>query len=196
MRHEPENHAMHKPLITAMLLSAVLLAGGADGKPKEPAGSQASEKATAKDGKKEGKDADKQTSNVEKKPACMHCGATCCLTPVCVCEPGTKKKPKAEFSVTCEPMCVAGCSSKPRLFGHCEQRPGCTNCCAEPCRCPGWVRTCKKLSKETVDEEVPTVKRTVAYICDCCAGRCSAGCRQTKPHPRASSWWTQLTSWL
>ena len=170
---EPENHAMHKPLMTAMLLAAVLFACGAADKEK------------ARDKPKE-----------DEKPACMHCGATCGLEPICVCEPTTKKQPKVEFDVKCEPICVAGCSSKPWPFGRCHERVGCTSCCEEPCRCPGWVRNCKKLKKETTDEEVPTIKRKVAYICDCCSGECTAGCCGVEPGRQwLPSWCTSLTLW-
>jgi hypothetical protein len=170
---------MHKPIITAMLLTAVLLACGAADKEK------------AAD-----KPKDSSKSKEDEKPACMHCGATCGLTPICVCEPGTKKQPKVEFDVKCEPICVAGCSSKPWPFGRChDERVGCTNCCEEPCRCPGWVRNVKQLKKETTDEEVATIKRKVAYICDCCAGRCTAGCCEVTPRPRPTSWWTRLAWW-
>ena len=162
--------------ITAMLLAAVLFTSGAADKPK------------AQD--------DEATSKQDEQPACMHCGATCRLVPICVCEPGTKKKPKVEFDVMCEPICVAGCSSTPWPFGRYRERVVCTSCCEEACRCPGRVRNCKKLKKETTDEEVPTIKRKVDYVCDCCAGRCTAGCCAARRSSRSSSWWTSLTSWV
>lgn len=162
---------------TALLLTVALFACGA---------------ADKKDASK--KDADKDKKDTP--PACMHCGSTCGLVPICVCEPGTKKNPKVEFDVTCEPICVAGCGSKPWPFGRCHDRVGCTTCCEEPCGCPGWVRNCKKLKTETTDEEVPTIKRKVAFICDCCAGRCTAGCCGATPRPRPASWWASLTSWM
>jgi hypothetical protein len=194
---------MHKPIITPLLLTAVLLACGAadkekaTDKPKDSSQPKVAEK--AKDKIDKGTDdkakEDKEKSKKDEKPACMHCGATCGLAPICVCEPGTKKQPKVEFDVKCEPICVAGCSTKPWPFGRCGAHVGCTTCCEEPCRCPGWVRNCKKLKKETTDEEVPTIKRKVAYVCDCCAGRCTAGCCEATPHPRQASWWTRLTWW-
>jgi hypothetical protein len=189
---------MHKPIINAMLLAAVLLACGAADKEqaadkqKDSSKPKVAEKAKGKDDK--GKD-DKEKPKEDEKPACMHCGATCGLEPICVCEPGTKKQPKVEFDVKCEPICVAGCSSKPWPFGRCHERVSCTSCCEEPCRCPGWVRNCKKLKKETTDEEVPTIKRKVAYICACCSGECTAGCCEMTPRPRPTSWWTRLTWW-
>lgn len=192
--------------ITAMLLAAVLLACGAADKEKA-AGKQDADKQTAgkaDPGKQDNakKDTAKQdtakqdTAKQAEPAACMHCGATCGLVPICVCEPGTKKKPKVEFEVKCEPICVAGCGSKPWPFGSCRGRVGCTTCCEEPCRCPGWVRPCKTLKKETTDEEVPTIKRKVAYVCRCCAGRCTAGCCGGGRPSRASSWWAGLTSWM
>jgi hypothetical protein len=110
---------MHKPIINAMLLAAVLLACGAADKEqaadkqKDSSKPKVAEKAKGKDDK--GKD-DKEKPKEDEKPACMHCGATCGLEPICVCEPGTKKQPKVEFDVKCEPICVAGCGSKPRPF--------------------------------------------------------------------------------
>jgi hypothetical protein len=172
--------------ITALLLAAALLACGAADK----------EKTADKDKTAEKKDAaTKDAPKKDEKPACMHCGATCGLVPICVCEPGTKKQPKVEFDVKCEPICVAGCGSKPWSFGRRDAHVGCTSCCEEPCGCPGWVRNRKKLQKNTTDEEVPTIKRKVAYVCDCCSGRCTAGCCEVSPHPRPSSWWTRLAWW-
>ena len=57
--------------ITPLLLAVVLLACGAADKDKAADKKDASQKA--------------------EKPACMHCGATCGLAPICVCEQGTKK---------------------------------------------------------------------------------------------------------
>jgi hypothetical protein len=194
---------MHKPMITPLLLAVALLACGAADKetaadkPKDGGKPKVTEKAKGRidKGKDDKAKDDKEKSKNDEKPACMHCGATCGLAPICVCEPGTKKQPKVEFDVQCEPICVAGCSTRPWPFGRCEKHISCTACCEEPCRCPGWVRNCKKLKKETTDEEVPTIKRKVAYLCDCCAGRCTAGCCEATPHPRPTSWWTRLAWW-
>jgi hypothetical protein len=144
-------------------------------------------------GKTPDKDAKKKE---EEKPACMHCGATCGLAAVCVCEPGTKMRPKTEFEVKCEPICVAGCGSKPWHLHRCRDRATCTSCCEEPCECPSRVRSCKRLRLETVDEEVPTVVRKVKYVCDCCAGRCAAGCcGGRRRHTWVPAWWTDRTWW-
>ena len=182
---------MHRPIITAMLLAAALLACGAADKDKAADKPKASTKEKDKDNKDKSKD--------DKKPACMHCGATCCLEPICVCEPGTKKKPKNEYETKCEPICVAGCGSKPWPFDWCHERAGCTSCCAEPCRCPGWVRNRKTLKKETVDEEVPIIKRKVAYVCDACAGcgpvACGTGsCCDERCATGHEGWWSRLTN--
>ena len=48
----------------------------------------------------------------ERSPACIHCGATCRLEAVCVCECGVKKKPKTEYEAPCDPICVPRCSSR------------------------------------------------------------------------------------
>jgi hypothetical protein len=174
------------------VVAAAASGRGADGEKKSVAkASSGADKGESKDkGKDEGKDKGKEKDKGKKeepKPACMHCGATCGLEPVCVCQPGTKKKPKVEFEVTCEPICVAGCGSKPWPFGRWHDRGGCTSCCAEPCACRGWVRNRKKIKRETTDEEVPAIKRTVAYVCGTC---CSEPCE-----PRPSSWWSVLTAW-
>jgi hypothetical protein len=132
------------------------------------------------------------------KPACMRCGATCGLEPVCVCEPGTKKRSKTEFDVECGPICIPGCGDP---FGK-SGGPSCTGCAggctsdqAAPCSCRGRIRNVKKLSRRNVDEEVPTVVRTVKYVCDCCAGRCGAGCCGGSPRHGAASWWSRLFCW-
>lgn len=140
-------------------------------------------------------DKDKDKNKEDRKPACMRCGATCGLTPLCVCEAGTKKRPKTEFEATCEPICVAGCGSKPWFLDWSCDRTTCTSCCNEPCECPSRVRFCKKLKKETVDEDVPTVVRKVKYVCRCCAGTCTAGCCRGGWRHRVPAWWTNLTWW-
>ena len=172
--------------------------GAAD---KETAADKRPGKTTAKgtdkpQDKDQDKDKDKDKDKAAAKPACMHCGATCGLVPVCVCEPGTKKRPKTEFDVTCEPLCVAGCTTAPWFLGWRHDRETCTSCCAEPCDCPSRVRWCKRLKRDTVDEEVPTVVRKVKYVCRRCSGTCSAGCcgadRRCRP---LLAWWTNLTWW-
>ena len=120
----------------------------------------------------------------EKSPACMHCGATCCLEAVCVCKQGKKKKPVTEYETKCEPICVARCSGPPWA-----RRPaGCTECPPDQCRCPGWVRTRKTLVKETRDEEVDTLERSVGYVCATCAGRGPLSCCDAAP-AKPSGWW-------
>ena len=129
-----------------------------------------------------------------KPPACRHCGATCGLEPVCVCRPGTKKKPVTEYATTCEPFCVPGCSGPP-WFRH---GGGCAGCADECGRCPGSVRSRKKLSKDTRDEEVPVVTRTVEYVCCDCRPRSTAGCCDVRPEPRAENrapWWAAWLPW-
>ncbi|NCA10956.1 hypothetical protein EBR56_03970 [bacterium] len=193
------------PLVVGALVAwgtAHAAHGAAD---KETAADKQSEKpaAKAKDkpqdedtDKNTEKDKDKKKNSADEKPACMRCGATCGLTPVCACEPGTKKRPKAEFEATCKPLCVAGCTTRPWFLDWGHDRAPCTSCCAEPGACPSRVRWCKKLERETVDEEVPTVVRKVKYVCRCCSGTCSADCcgatQRCQPLP---AWWTNLTWW-
>ena len=191
---------MHRPIITILLLSVVLLACGANDKEKTTADPiDASNPMAPGKAKGDQEQSAKKTATADTTPACMHCGATCGLAPICVCEPGTKKQPKVEFDVECEPICIAGCSSRPWPLGNCGSRVGCTNGCEDRCRCPSRVRSRKQLKKETVDEDVPTIKRKVAYVCDCCAGRCAGRCTgggcTVVPCLRPSSWWTRLGWW-
>ena len=129
-----------------------------------------------------------------KAPACRSCGSTCGLEPICVCEPGTKKKPKVEFGTECEPVCIPGCGSRPWPWGDRHPGGGCTSCCDEPCRCPGRVRSCKRLTKTTVDEEVPVIERRVEYVCAACASGGRPSCC-APPAPRPRGWWASLHSW-
>jgi hypothetical protein len=190
------------PAVAALLVALVVLpaavgrARAADGSTKgQAAGPEKAEKADKGDkGDKsaKGEKADKSEKGAKsdkKPPACMHCGATCGLEPICVCKPGTKKKPVTEYATDCEPFCVPGCSGPP----WCRHGAGCTDCPDDSCRCPGRVRSRKKLSKETRDEEVAVVKRSVAYVCCRCAEQPAAGCCETDPAPRAEvrePWWT------
>ena len=125
-----------------------------------------------------------------ESPACMHCGATCGLESVCVCECGTKKKPKTEYEVTCDPICVPRCSGLPWPFSRCRRGDGCTDCQPDPCR--AWVRHRKTLVQETTDEEVSVTERKVKYICSRCQGCQKTGCCGDGP-AGAGSWWRQ---WL
>lgn len=177
-------------LAVACIVPSFAADGAAD---KEKAAVTQPEKTTAKKNditKEKGGNKDKE------RPACMRCGATCGLVPTCVCESGTRKQPKIEFDVTCEPNCLAGCSTTPSFLPRGRDGAACANCCAEPCACPSRVRWCKKVERKTVDEEVPTVVRKVKYICRCCAGTCPTGCC-TADRQRAwtPAWWTNLTWW-
>jgi hypothetical protein len=66
-----------------------------DGKDKGKEKEKEKDKGKGKE-KEKGKEKDKEKDK-DKPPACMHCGATCGLEAVCVCECGTKKKPKTEY---------------------------------------------------------------------------------------------------
>jgi hypothetical protein len=195
---------MTRPIIAAMLLAIALPVGGAgaDGPAKAP--SAAEGKADAKGDRKGKGDAEgdgkgkaakdpKQAASGDEKPACMRCGATCGLEAVCVCEPGTKKRPKTEFEVECNPICIAGCGNPFGQRAGCTG--GCTTCGPEACECRGRIRVVKKLERKNVDEEVPTVVRKVKYLCECCAGKCGAGCCGPAARHRAPSWWSRLLPW-
>jgi hypothetical protein len=81
---------MHRPIITILLLSAVLLACGANDKEKTTADpiDASNQKAPGK-AKGDQEPSAKKTAKADTTPACMHCGATCGLAAICVCEPGT-----------------------------------------------------------------------------------------------------------
>lgn len=108
-------------------------------------------------------------------PSCLRCGSTCGLEPICVCEPGIKKVPRAEYDVACEPICIAGCGSKPWCGRGCTEA-GCTTCGPDGDDCPGRVRSRKTLRRETVEDEVCVVNRRVAYLCDACSRSGVTGC--------------------
>ena len=127
-------------------------------------------------------------------PACLRCGTTCDLEPICVCTPCTKKKPKVEYDVDCEPICLAGCASRPWQLGT-RDSVGCTSCGPEPCDCPGRIRNRKTLRKEMTDEEFCVIERKVVYLCSPCAGRAGSGCCHAAPEAQSPSWWARLTSW-
>jgi hypothetical protein len=179
----------------AVLIVATLLpcaaAAGAD---KAAASQTATEKS-----EKKPKDDDKASK--DGQPACMQCGATCGLRPVCVCKPGTKTVPEPEFSTTCEPVCIPGCGSKPWPWCRPGRWPGCTSCtdsctdCGdEPCNCPGRVRQRKVLVWKTVDAEKPVVKHSVGYLCCRCeAAQRPQGHGCCTPHRGA---WQGCLDWI
>lgn len=174
--------------LSVVVVGAAAIARAADGQGKAATTAPTDDgKVGAKD-QGDGKARKKQNEEKQNKElSCMHCGATCGLEPVCVCEPSTKKQPKVEFEVSCEPICVAGCGSKPWPLGGWHGRSGCTSCCAEPCACRGWVKHRQTLERQSTDEEIPTIKRSVAYVC--------AGCCAEPRKPRPASWWSVLTAW-
>lgn len=114
-----------------------------------------------------------------KTPACMRCGTTSNLREICVCECSTKKTPKTEYTVTCDPICVPRWSGFSWPFARCLHAGGCTACQPAPCR--AWVRSRKKLIPETKDEEVAVIERKVESICDSCAGGGELGCCSSDP---------------
>jgi hypothetical protein len=162
-----------------------------DGKDKGKEKEKEKDKGKGKE-KEKGKEKDKEKDK-DKPPACMHCGATCGLEAVCVCECGTKKKPKTEYEAKCDPICVPRCSGLPWPFSHCRHGGGCTDCPSDACR--AWVRQRKTLVRETTDEEVSVVERKVKYVCCRCAGCGKAGCCGGGP-AGAAGWWPQWLRWL
>ena len=179
---------MRGTCLIVILLAAVVAppswaADGGAGSGKSVVGAAAGARAPAakKDGAREGQDA-------AARPACRVCGATCRLTPLCVCEPGTKKKPVVDFEVECERICVARCGGLPWPFGT-GKKSSCVGCTAGCEACRGWIRTRRTLHSTKRDEEVPIVKRKVEYVCDAC-GRGPGCCGAAAP---SRSWWP---AWL
>lgn len=157
-------------------LATVNVSAAADEKPAATA--------TLKD-QKTAKDLDPKKSPDAAKPyadaeGCHPTQGGCCdrpLVPVCRRVPTTKKKPKTEYDVKCELVCVPGCS------GHsCGKRhTGCSETCSESAGCCGTdcckrasIRPKKTLLKTVVDEEVDAWEYKVEWVCaDCAAGYCS-----------------------
>ena len=84
---------MKDALITAIFLVALAGLQAGAGPPAAPAAQQppAGKEPAGKEGARK-ESADQKPA--EQQPACRVCGGTCQLTPVCVCEPATKKKSK------------------------------------------------------------------------------------------------------
>ena len=131
----------------------------------------------------------------DKKPACRVCGGTCHLTPLCVCEPATKKKTKTSYSMKCEPVCVP----EPCLSHHGLGKRHAASCTGGTCdgSCgPATVRTKKTLLKTMKEEEVDIVQRKVEYLCRHCAGVDAAAtccsCAGFGPASGQRPWWHSL----
>ena len=136
---------------------------------------------------KKAADAGKEAAPAEKyegaEAAVPHAGS-CCeprLVPVCRCEPTKKKKPKTEYEVKCELVCVPGCGSH-----VCGKRHGCTSCCdTSPCR-HATIRTKKTLVKKVVDKEEDALEYKVEWVRpDCDSGCCSTEACGTPQGSRA-----------
>ncbi len=164
----------------------------------EAAAGDVDKKATKQDGEKkatDGKDKDKSKDKQQEKgkedpPKCMHCGARCGLEAVCVCECGTRKKPKTEYEAKRDPICVPRCSGLPWPFSRCRHGSGCIDCQSDACR--AWVRHRKTLVKETKDEEVSVIERKVKYVCCQCSATGKTGCCGDEPAEHGG-WWPR---WL
>jgi hypothetical protein len=161
----------------------------------EAAAGDADKKDKKQDGEKkatDGKDKAKDGKDKEEPSKCMHCGATCGLEAVCVCECGTKKTPKTEYEAKCDPICVPRCSGLPWPFSRCHRGAGCTDCQSDACR--AWVRHRKTLVRETKDEEVSVIERKVKYVCRRCAATGKTGCCGDEP-AKHGGWWPHWLRW-
>jgi hypothetical protein len=116
----------------------------------------------------------------------------CCggpkLVPVCRCVPTTKKKPKTEYEVECELVCVPGCGK--HLFG--KRHSGCSNgdeCCDHSCCDHAKIRRKKTLLKKVVDKEEDAWEYKVEWVCaNCDSGCCPDGCSAGVPPPPGQPW--------
>lgn len=134
-------------------------------------------KAEKKEGKKEEKKDDKKGEELSND-CCGHPG----MIPVCRCVPITKKRPKTEYEMKCEFICVPGCG-KFECKHLCDKHhgctdAGCTSCCDQPCCDNATIRKKKTLMKKVVDEEYDAWEYKVEWVCAPCAvGCCTApGC--------------------
>lgn len=131
------------------------------------------------------------------KPACRQCGSPVHLQAICVCEPGSSKKSRTVYDVTCESICLPGPAGPPwkrdRSAGN-----GCTECGPTSCDCPGRVRHRKALQKKTVEEDVCVVDRRVEYVCAACLDAGEEGCGGPKPRVCTGSKrsrWLEAIGW-
>jgi hypothetical protein len=177
---------------------------GAAGDPESPKRASEQKNREAKEQKAKGKDKDKDKDE-EAPPKCSRCGARCGLVAFCRCEPGKKKKPKVEYDVKCDPICVARCGGL--ACRHASRNGSCcddcsqvncsqANCSQEDC-CNAWVRQRKVLKKTTTDEEVDTIKRTVEYVCCRCLEPpgCAAEASCTEAGGKHRQWLTSICEW-
>ena len=137
-----------------------------------------------------------------KKPVCRVCGGGCHLTPVCVCEPATKKKTKTTYSMKSEPVCVPEpCLSHHGRHGKGARQAGsCTGTACDGSCGAASVRTKKTLLKTMKEEEeVDVIERKVEYLCRHCAGIDAAptacSCAGHGPAAAPRPWWKSLWPW-
>ena len=154
---------MTDALITAIFLVALAGLQAGAGPPAAPAAQQPPA------GKEPARKEPADQKPAEQQPACRVCGGTCQLTPVCVCEPATKKKSKTTYSMKCAPVCVP----EPCLSHHGPGRRHAASCTGSGCdgSCgAATVRTKKLLLKTITEEEVDIIEHKVDYLCRHCAG--------------------------
>lgn len=134
------------------------------------------------------------------------CCASPRLVPVCRCVPTSKKKPKTEYDVKCELVCVPGCSSHlcGKRFKGCAD--GCSDGCCDATPCDhATIRPKKTLLKKVVDEEENAWEYEVEWVCATCAtgccspGGCEDGSHVLTAHGRSRSrfhgLWHGLLNW-
>ncbi len=188
-------YSIPRPLVAGLLAAAAALAGGpiAVTFARSPAVQPVADAAAKAEAEKKPEDLKRAgpAKKVDEPPECIQCGATCGLIPFCKCEPSTKKKSKTIYDSRCDLVCVPGCGCL--SHGH-HQRAGCTDC-EQSCG-KMRVREKKTLLKTVKEEEIDTVKHTVAYICECCAGLRGSSC--TGLHDRCHEGHSHggILSWL
>jgi hypothetical protein len=127
------------------------------------------------------------------KPACRACGGTCGLQPICVCEPGTRKKSTTTYSMKCEPVCVPAPCLLPG-WNPLRRPLSCTDSGCDGACAGATIRTKKSLLKTVREEEVDIVTRKIEYLCRHCSGSGpAANCRScaapAAATPRPPWWW-------
>lgn len=171
--------------------------GSAELRPGSPANTKPPAGKAMPKGDAQSADDKQPTGRVAKrpvKPVCRNCGGSCGLEPVCVCEPGTKKKPTTTYSMKCELVCVpAPCLLHGGSAHH--HTPSCTDTPCDGGCADAVVRTKKTLLNTVTEEEVDILTRKVEYVCRHCSGNDTASscasCTHTRPIPvERRPWWS------
>jgi len=109
------------------------------------------------------------------KDGCPSCRG---FIPVCRRVPLTIKKPKVEYRMKCELVCVPGCG----CLKH-GGRGGCDRCSHGECG-DARIRQKKLLLKEVTEEERQSYEYKIFWVCPACAGFGGSCTDDPERHPR------------